>query len=75
MTEAELVVTEALAVAWNAFLTLPVEHEDDCDEFRRIIHAAQEKILCRSARRQINEKVAVLFRQSAGQLAEVFAEE
>ena len=51
MTEAEQVVVDALAIAWNAFLVLPAEHDDDQDEFRRMIHAAQEKVLARPARR------------------------
>lgn len=50
----EEVVVSALAAVWNAFLLLPVEHADDQDEFRRLIHAAQEKVLCRPARRTIN---------------------
>lgn len=51
MTEPEQIVVDALAVAWNAFLLLPMEHDDDTDEFRRMIHAAQEKVLARPARR------------------------
>lgn len=54
MTEAEAAVVATLAAAWNAFLTLPVEHADDTAEFRRLIHGAQEKVLCRPARRALN---------------------
>lgn len=55
MNSQEKAVLYALADAWNKFLYLPVEHSDDIDEFRRIIHAAQEKILARPARRALNE--------------------
>lgn len=44
-------VLVSLASAWNKFLKLPIEHADDVDEFRRLIHAAQEKVLSRPARR------------------------
>lgn len=54
MTDDERALVATLAEAWNAFLALPVEHGDDVDEFRRLIHGAQEKILCRPARRALN---------------------
>lgn len=47
MTEAEVAVIKALVDAWNAFVDLPVQHADDVHEFRRIIHAAQEKVFAR----------------------------
>lgn len=50
----EAAVAHALADAWNAFLKLPVEHNDDIDEFRRAIHAAQNIVLSRPGRREIN---------------------
>ena len=53
-TEQEQCVVKALADAWNAFLTLPIEHDDDIPEFRRLIHAAQEKVLARTGRRWMN---------------------
>ncbi|MDE3791701.1 hypothetical protein I7G86_13765 [Sinorhizobium meliloti] len=56
MTQAEKTIVSALGVIWNAFLELPVEHADDVDEFRRLIHAAQEKVLARSGRREFNGK-------------------
>lgn len=49
-------VVKHLVDAWNSFLALPIEHNDDIDEFRRSIHAAQEKILARPGRRAINDK-------------------
>lgn len=55
LSEAEKAVALKLAEAWNLFMTLPVEHADDVDEFRRAIHAAQAKVLMRPGRRQINE--------------------
>lgn len=54
LTEQEKLVVEALAIAWDAFLKLPMEHADDQGEFRRLIHGAQEKVLARSGRREIN---------------------
>lgn len=52
LDEAEGAVVDALAEAWNRYLDLPIEHQDDVDEFRRAIHTAQEKVLARPARRQ-----------------------
>lgn len=54
LTDAEKAVTVVLAEALNLYLTLPIEHLDDTDEFRRAIHAAQAKVLMRPGRRQIN---------------------
>ncbi len=54
MTRAEADVVNALAVAWNAYLELPIEHADDQTEFRALVHAAQDKVLARVGRRQIN---------------------
>ena len=56
MTDDEKAVVLALAEAWNLYLRLPDEHPDDNDEFRRAIHAAQDKILAREGRRQINRR-------------------
>jgi hypothetical protein len=56
LTELERATVLKLAEAWNAFLLLPREHNDDVDEFRRLIHAAQEKVLSRPGRREINEE-------------------
>ncbi len=57
MTSAETGVVHALAAAWNAYLKLPIEHPDDQAEFRGLIHAAQDKVLGRVGRRQINSGV------------------
>lgn len=54
LTANERAVVEHLVAAWNAFLKLPQEHGDDTLEFRLAIHSAQEKILARPGRRQIN---------------------
>lgn len=54
LTSQERLVVAKLVDTWNEFLLLPVEHDDDVTEFRRIIHAAQEKVLARVGRRQIN---------------------
>ncbi len=55
LTADEKRVVLMLAEAWNAFLVLPVQHSDDTDEFRRFIHGAQDKVLCRPARKTMNE--------------------
>jgi len=54
ITTDERAAVLALAEAWNAFLRLPIEHPDDTAEFRHLIHAAQDKVLGRVGRRQIN---------------------
>lgn len=54
MTEEEKAVVMALAEAWNLFLALPREHPDEVDEFRRAIHAAQDKVGARPAWRALN---------------------
>lgn len=54
VTNLELQVVNALSEAWNTFLQLPTEHADDTSEFRQLIHAAQDKILARVGRRQVN---------------------
>lgn len=54
VTAQESATVMALAEAWNAFLRLPIEHQDDQTEFRQLIHAAQDKVLARAGRRQMN---------------------
>jgi hypothetical protein len=54
VTDEEKAVVLLLAEAWNAFLKLPVEHPDDTAEFRHAIHAAQDRVLSRSGRREMN---------------------
>ena len=51
---AERRVVQLLAAAWNAYTALPVEHPMDQDEFCRGMHSLQEKVLARSARRELN---------------------
>ena len=51
VSKQEKAVIDALAEAWNRYVELPVEHNDDLDEFRRAIHAAQAKVFMRPARR------------------------
>lgn len=53
MTEQERVVIDRLVDAWNAFLLLPEEHDDDTDEFRHCIHRLQEKVMSRPIRRTL----------------------
>lgn len=52
LTKNEKAVVDALASAWNLYVSLPIEHQDDQDEFRRAIHAANAKVLMRPGRRQ-----------------------
>jgi len=53
MTDDEVLVVHLLADAWNAFCDLPEEHPSDADEFCRAIHAAQDIVLARPARRDL----------------------
>jgi hypothetical protein len=52
LTDQERAVVDALADAWNRYVELPIEHDDDQDEFRRAIHAANAKVLMRPGRRE-----------------------
>jgi len=54
LTIQEKRVVEALATAWNEFLKLPIDHQDDITEFRHGIHRLQEKVLAMPGRREIN---------------------
>ncbi len=53
LTPAERRVVDRLVEAWNAFVELPREHNDDVTEFRHGIHRLQEKVMCRPIRRTI----------------------
>lgn len=53
ITEAESALVRALGEVWNDFLKLPQEHPMDRTEFCSAIHQCQEKILSRTARRQL----------------------
>lgn len=59
LSEQELAVIDKSAAVWNAFLDLPIEHPDDLLEFRQAVHALQRIVLCRPARRALNNKGAV----------------
>jgi hypothetical protein len=58
LSDQERLVVAKLAEAWNEFLKLSIEHGDDQGEFRYAIHLAQEKILARPARREMNAEGA-----------------
>jgi len=51
LSNEELSALEATAEAWNAWCTLPSRTADDDEEFMRAIHAAQQLIALRVARR------------------------
>lgn len=51
LTENEKRVLQSLADAWNVFVGLGKQHPDDIDEFRRAIHAAEQLVAVRVARR------------------------
>lgn len=55
LTPGEQGVLSHLAVAWNGFLTLPKEHPDDLDEFRRGMHVLQNIVLARPTARTLNK--------------------
>lgn len=50
-TVKERLVLARLVQAWNEYLQLPVQHPHDQEEFMRAIHAAQQLIAIRAARR------------------------
>jgi hypothetical protein len=54
ITPEERKIVHYLAACWNAFTLLPVEHKQDQAEFCQLIHAAQDKVLARAGRREIN---------------------
>ena len=56
LTPAELRVVSYLAEAWNEFVYLETIHQDDQREFREIIHAAQNLVMARPVKRQLNQK-------------------
>lgn len=47
LTPAETAALAKLVEAWNAFVSLPVEHPDGTEEFRHGIHALQCQIMAR----------------------------
>jgi hypothetical protein len=56
LTAVERRALDALAVAWNEFVCLPVEHPDDQLEFRQAIHRAQNIVLSRPTRRAMADR-------------------
>ncbi len=46
-------ILDHLTAAWNAFVTLPAEHPDDVDEFRRRIHGLMDQVMARPIRRSL----------------------
>ncbi len=56
LTPQEQRLVESLAKVWNNYLELPLEHQDDHNEFRTHIHALQNQILARPARRVFNKE-------------------
>lgn len=50
-TEAEKNVLTHLASAWNEFVKLPENHPSEREEFMHAIHAAQDILAVRVARR------------------------
>lgn len=49
LTDKENKIVEILGTAWNEFLQLNPIRQDDKDEFRTAIHAAQNIVLSRPA--------------------------
>lgn len=55
MTDREKQILEKLADAWNLFLGLPNEHNDDLIEFRHHIHILQRQVMSRPTRRTMKD--------------------
>jgi len=53
MTTAELEIVLRLGDAWDAFNAMRSEHGDEREEFRRLIHQAQDLVAARSAYRSL----------------------
>ena len=51
IAQEEREILDLLASAWNRFVELTDKHPSDCEEFRLAIHAAQNLIAFRIARR------------------------
>jgi hypothetical protein len=54
LSDDERRLTLLLAEVWDLFMSLPVEHPMDRDEFCRGVHQLQDKVLSRPGRRQVN---------------------
>lgn len=55
LTNMEMLAVRKVSEAWNAYLALPVEHDDDLADVRFHIHAINAKILMRPGRREMAE--------------------
>lgn len=55
MTDKEIRVLELTRDAWNAFMELSVQSQDDTQEFRFHVHALQNIILAREGMRVLLE--------------------
>lgn len=55
LTEEEKTILEMTAILWNALNDLPAQHDDDIHESRRDIHDIQNRVLARSARRELDD--------------------
>lgn len=51
LTDKEKEILGYLAIAWNAWIKLPELYSDDVNEMKQAIHAAQQLIALRVARR------------------------
>lgn len=51
MTAEEKDILHLLALSWNQFLRLPVQHPNDIEEFMHAIHEAQRIIAIRGVRK------------------------
>jgi hypothetical protein len=56
LAEIERETILALAVAYNCFRRLPIEHPDDEAEFRQAIHRCQALVASRPARRALRDE-------------------
>lgn len=55
MTTDEIEIVDLLGEAWNKFIALPKQHEDDNREFCDAIHRAQYLVMKRTAVRLLRQ--------------------
>lgn len=55
LTAAERDVAQMLGDAWNVYLSLPVEHQNERTKFCQAIHACQSIVMSRPAVRALKE--------------------
>jgi hypothetical protein len=63
LTEQEAKIAQMLGEVWNEYLSLPVEHPMDQQEFCRAIHTCQDMVLARCGRRALNAALKPLHGQ------------